>query len=80
MSWIRTHWWTKTAQFYYRTAFVSAIVTYAIVVYKVMRPRIKAGLTLTPQYAISLLADENVQYLRKSHMSSSLHTSEQLRS
>lgn len=64
MSWIRTHWWTRTAQFYYRTAFVSAAVTYGIVVYKTLRARAKAGLHLTPQVAVSLLGDENVQYLR----------------
>lgn len=64
MSWVRMHWNTKTAQFYYRTAFVSAIVTYGIVVYKVLRARAKAGLALTPQVAITLLGDENVQYLR----------------
>ncbi|KAJ4422976.1 Transmembrane nucleoporin [Gnomoniopsis sp. IMI 355080] len=63
MSWIRTHWWTRTAQFYYRTAFVSAALTYGIVVYKTLRARAKAGLHLTPQVAVSLLGDENVQYL-----------------
>lgn len=68
LSWIRTHWWTTAAQFYYRTAFVSAAVTYGIVVYKTLRARAKAGLTLTPAVAISLLGDENVQYLRKCYL------------
>lgn len=73
MSWVRTHWWTRTAQFYYRTAFVSAALTYGIVVYKTLRARAKAGLNLTPQVAVSLLGDENVQYLRTCPCSTS-HT------
>ncbi|CAN8103257.1 unnamed protein product [Discula destructiva] len=63
MSWIRTHWWTRTAQFYYRTAFVAAAVTYGIVVYKTLRARAKAGMKLSPQTVVPLLGDENVQYL-----------------
>lgn len=66
MSWIRMHWDTKAAQFYYRTAFVSAIGTYGIVVYKTLRAKAKAGQKLTPQVALTLIGDENVQYLRMS--------------
>jgi transmembrane protein 33 len=50
------------AAFSYRTAFVSALVTYGIVVYKGFRARIRQG---RPTTAIALLGDENVQYLRK---------------
>lgn len=57
------HYYTRMAQFSYRTAFVAAAVTYGIVVYKTLRARSKAGMQLTPQVAISLIADENVQYL-----------------
>lgn len=56
-------WYTKTAQFTYRLAFVAAAVTYGIVVFKGYRARAKSG---KPQGSpISLLADENVQYLGK---------------
>ncbi|KAI1386617.1 uncharacterized protein F4822DRAFT_410675 [Hypoxylon trugodes] len=52
---------TRWARFTYRTAFVSAALTYGIVVYKTWRARQKVG----PKNigAAALLADENVQYL-----------------
>jgi transmembrane protein 33 len=54
---------TKFAGFSYRVAFLSAIVTYGIVVYKGFRARVRQG---KPTNALSLISDENVQYLRKS--------------
>lgn len=52
------------AQFTYRTAFLSAAVTYGIVVYKAFRARSRAQ---KPQQGgvLALAADENVQYLGK---------------
>jgi hypothetical protein len=46
----------------YRVAFFSTLATYCIVVYKGYRARVRQG---KPTGAISLLTDENVQYLRK---------------
>ena len=48
-------------QFNYRTAFVSAAVTYGIVVYKGYRARARQG--KGGQSPLALIADENVQYL-----------------
>jgi transmembrane protein 33 len=50
------------AQFTYRTSFVSAALTYGIVVYKTWRARQKVGAKY-PGGAVGLLSDENVQYL-----------------
>jgi len=44
----------------YRVAFISAIITYGIVVYKGFRARLRQG---RPTTAIALISDENVQYL-----------------
>jgi hypothetical protein len=44
----------------YRTAFLSACVTYGIVVYKAYRARMRTGKQGSP---LALAADENVQYL-----------------
>lgn len=68
------NYYTRMAQFSYRLAFVAAAATYGIVVYKTLRARAKAGLKFTPQLGVTLLADENVQYLRMllSHLFSSL--------
>lgn len=50
----------------YRVGFLSAAVTYGIVVYKAYRPRIKAGQVQAGQQGVvKILADENVQYLCK---------------
>lgn len=51
----------------YRTSFVSAAVTYGIVVYKAFRARSRAG-SKAPTGLGSLLTDENVQYLGKWHI------------
>jgi transmembrane protein 33 len=64
LSWIRMNYHTRMAQFSYRLAFLSAMLTYGIVVYKTLRARAKAGMKPSPQVAISLIADENVQYFR----------------
>lgn len=61
MSWIRMHYYTRLAQFSYRTAFIAAAVTYGIVVYKTLRARSKSKQPSASP--ISLIADENVQYL-----------------
>ncbi|KAI0161072.1 hypothetical protein GGR52DRAFT_158257 [Hypoxylon sp. FL1284] len=52
---------SRWARFNYRTAFVSAAMTYGIVVYKTWRARQKVGAKNIG--ALGLLADENVQYL-----------------
>ncbi|KAF2279323.1 uncharacterized protein EI97DRAFT_172345 [Westerdykella ornata] len=51
---------SRWAAFSYRLAFVSATLTYGIVVYKAYRARLRAN---KPTGVISLAADENVQYL-----------------
>jgi len=53
---------SKWAAFSYRTAFVAAVATYGIVVYKAFRARVKPG-SPPAQTAMILLGDENVQYL-----------------
>lgn len=60
------NYYTRMAQFSYRLAFMAAALTYGIVVYKTLRARSKAGMKLSPQVAITLIGDENVQYLRAS--------------
>ncbi|KAI1853978.1 hypothetical protein JX266_001119 [Neoarthrinium moseri] len=62
LSYIRMNYYSRTAQFTYRTAFVAAAATYGIVVYKTWRARQKVGAKY-PGGAIGLLSDENVQYL-----------------
>ena len=52
------------AQFSYRLAFLSAAVTYGIVVFKAYRAKMQRGQAGSPQHLVmGLLADENVQYL-----------------
>jgi hypothetical protein len=52
------------AQFSYRLAFLSAAVTYGIVVFKAYRGKLaKGGQGTAQQQALALLGDENVQYL-----------------
>ncbi|KAI1330863.1 hypothetical protein F5Y16DRAFT_361443 [Xylariaceae sp. FL0255] len=60
LSFLTFNYYSRMAQFSYRTAFVSAAVTYGIVVYKTRRARQKVGNPVSP---MSLLSDENVQYL-----------------
>lgn len=76
ISFIRFNTNTKTAEFSYRLAFISAAATYGIVVYKAYRARIKqvaggggapgsagGGRAALQGVGISMLGDENVQYL-----------------
>lgn len=57
---------STSASVAYRIGFLSAAITYGIVVYKAYRPRIRAGQVPTGQQGIlKILADENVQYLCK---------------
>jgi len=60
LSYIFLNYYSKMAVFSYRLAFLSAGVTYGIVVYKGFRARSKQG---KPTGALALLGDENVQYL-----------------
>jgi hypothetical protein len=55
---------SKWAAFSYRLAFLSATVTYGIVVYKAYRARMRQG---KQGGVLTLAADENVQYLSKHH-------------
>ncbi|KAL3593478.1 Transmembrane nucleoporin [Fusarium poae] len=64
-SWLRMNYYTRMAQFSYRTAFIAAAVTYGIVVYKTMRARAKTGQRAAPT-PLAMLADENIQYLAMS--------------
>lgn len=61
MSYVFLNYYSRTAQFSYRLAFVAAAATYGIVVFKGYRARAKSG---KPQGSpLALIADENVQYL-----------------
>jgi hypothetical protein len=60
-SYISFNWYSVWGRLTYRTAFISAAVTYGIVVYKGYRARTRSG--QKPQNPVQLLADENVQYL-----------------
>ncbi|RMD42147.1 hypothetical protein DV735_g3011, partial [Chaetothyriales sp. CBS 134920] len=62
LSYITLNYYSTWAQLSYRLAFISAVVTYGIVVFKAYRARLKPG-TSPQQLAVSLLSDENVQYL-----------------
>ncbi|KAH8659193.1 hypothetical protein BGZ60DRAFT_382226 [Tricladium varicosporioides] len=62
LSYITFNYYSSWAIFSYRTAFVSAAVTYGIVVYKAFRARSRAG-SRAPSGVLPLAADENVQYL-----------------
>ena len=72
LSWITFNYYSRWAQFTYRTAFVAAAATYGIVVYKAFRARARQGKAGGQQAIISMAADENVQYLRKSLVLSSI--------
>ncbi|KAH0612501.1 uncharacterized protein H6S33_008881 [Morchella sextelata] len=55
---------TTGASIAYRVGFLSAAVTYGIVVYKAYRTRMRSGQLPTGQQgAVQILSDENVQYL-----------------
>jgi len=60
-SWIRMNYYGRMAQFCYRLTFISAAITYGIVVYKTWRARQKSG--AKQPNALGYLADENIQYL-----------------
>lgn len=63
LSYITLNYYSRWAIFSYRMAFVSAAATYGIVVFKAYRARMRASSTRGQAGLISLLADENVQYL-----------------
>jgi hypothetical protein len=63
LSYITFNYYSRWASFSYRTAFLSACVTYGIVVYKAYRARMRAG---KQGGVVALATDENVQYLSKS--------------
>jgi len=60
LSYMTLNYNSKWAAFSYRTGFVSACVTYGIVVYKAYRARMRAG---KQGGVMALATDENVQYL-----------------
>lgn len=60
LSYLTFNYYSRWAQFSYRTCFVAAALTYGIVVYKAYRARARSGKAQQP---VGLLADENVQYL-----------------
>ncbi|KAI8941588.1 hypothetical protein NX059_002803 [Plenodomus lindquistii] len=60
LSYFTFNYYSKWATFSYRVAFLSACVTYGIVVYKAYRARMRAG---KQGGVVALAADENVQYL-----------------
>ncbi|KAI1334468.1 hypothetical protein F5Y15DRAFT_290357 [Xylariaceae sp. FL0016] len=62
ISYLTFNYYSRMAQITYRLAFISAALTYGIVVYKTWRARQKVGAKY-PGGAIGLLSDENVQYL-----------------
>ncbi|KAL8728797.1 MAG: hypothetical protein Q9166_005175 [cf. Caloplaca sp. 2 TL-2023] len=62
LSYITFNHYSRWARFSYRTAFVAAAATYGIVVYKAYRAKSRQGARQQPG-ALSLLGDENVQYL-----------------
>ncbi|KAL8737505.1 MAG: hypothetical protein Q9181_001605 [Wetmoreana brouardii] len=62
LSYITFNFYSRWARVSYRTAFVAAAATYGIVVYKAFRARSRSGNRQQPG-ALSLLTDENVQYL-----------------
>ena len=61
-SFISFNWYSRSGQITYRTAFISAALTYGIVVYKTWRAKQKIGAKY-PGSIVGLLSDENVQYL-----------------
>ncbi|KIW08926.1 hypothetical protein, variant [Verruconis gallopava] len=60
LSYIFFNYYSRMARFSYRLAFISACITYGIVVYKGVRAKQKTGKPISP---LSMLGDENVQYL-----------------
>jgi len=62
LSYMTFNYNSRWAWFTYRLAFVSAVATYGIVVFKAYRARVKPGAKMGST-ALLLLSDENVQYL-----------------
>ncbi|KAK5445407.1 Transmembrane nucleoporin [Exophiala xenobiotica] len=62
LSYFTFNYYSKWAAFTYRLAFISAVATYGIVVFKAYRARVKPG-DPVGRTAMLLLSDENVQYL-----------------
>ena len=62
LSYITVNYYSRWAQTTYRLAFLSAVATYGIVVYKAHKTRFRSS--NGKQAAFALLSDENVQYLR----------------
>jgi len=62
LSYITFNYYSRWAKFSYRTAFISAALTYGIVVYKALKARSRAG-AKPQQSVLQLVSDENVQYL-----------------
>ncbi|GAP92375.1 putative endoplasmic reticulum protein [Rosellinia necatrix] len=62
MSYIFWNWYSGWARFAYRLSFLSAALTYGIVVYKTWRARQKVGAKY-PGSVMGILSDENIQYL-----------------
>lgn len=62
LSYITFNYYSRMAVFSYRLGFISAALTYGIVVYKTFRARQKVGAKY-PGSAMGLASDENVQYL-----------------
>lgn len=67
LSYITFNYYSRWARFTYRTAFLAAAVTYGIVVFKGYRARQKSG--KGHGSPLQLIADENVQYLGMSRIS-----------
>ncbi|KAI1175385.1 hypothetical protein F4777DRAFT_331794 [Nemania sp. FL0916] len=62
LSFITFNYYSGWARFTYRLSFISAALTYGIVVYKTWRARQKVGAKY-PGGIVGVLSDENVQYL-----------------
>eukprot|EP00918_Siedleckia_nematoides_P106007 GHVU01231381.1.p1 GENE.GHVU01231381.1~~GHVU01231381.1.p1 ORF type:complete len:316 (-),score=39.77 GHVU01231381.1:139-1005(-) len=63
ISYLTFNYYSRWARYSYRTAFLSAGVTYGIVVYKALKAKSRAGSKASQQSYTALLGDENVQYL-----------------
>lgn len=63
LSYISFNFYSTWARISYRTAFLSAAATYGIVVYKAFRAKSRAGSKVPQGNYLSMVADENVQYL-----------------
>ncbi|KAK5112218.1 hypothetical protein LTR62_004379 [Meristemomyces frigidus] len=61
LSYMTFNYYSRWAQFSYRTAFVAAAATYGIVVFKALRAKQKSGRSIGSP--IQIITDENVQYL-----------------